>query len=53
MICRGSKVISFPNDVYVLHARSPSKRTTISKIHTFLYNIKQSVETLSIYILLV
>ena len=47
------KVISFQNDVYILHGRSPSKGTIISKIHTFFYNIKRSVETLSVYILLV
>ena len=40
-LCRGSKsyFISFQNDVYVLHERSPSKGTIISKIHTFFYNI--------------
>ena len=34
------KVISFQNDLYVLHGRSLSKGTIISKIHTFFYNIK-------------
>ena len=42
------KVIPFQNDVYVLHGRNPSKGTIISKIHTFFYNIKRSVETLSV-----
>ena len=42
------KVISFQNDVYVLHGRSPSKGTIISIIYTFFYNIKRSVETLSV-----
>ena len=46
-------MISFQNDEYVLHGRSPGKGTIISKIHTFFYNIKRSVETLSVYILLV
>ena len=40
--------ISFQNDLYVLHGRSPSKDTIISKIHTFFYNFKHSVETLSV-----
>ena len=47
------KVISFQNNAYVSHGQSPSKGTIISKIHTFFYNIKRSVETSSVYILLV
>ena len=47
------KDVSFQNDLYVLHGRSPSKDTIISKIHTFFYNLKHSVETLSVYISLV
>ena len=49
-LCRGSKRYSIQNDLYVLHGRSPSKDTIISKIHTFFYNLKHSVETLSVYI---
>ena len=45
--------ISFQNDLYILHGRSPSKDTIISKIHTFFYNFKHYVETLSVYVSLV
>ena len=40
--------ISFQNDVYVLHGRGPSKGTIISKFTHLFYNIKRSVETLSV-----
>ena len=47
-LCRGSKR-------YFISKRliRPSKDTIISKIHTFSYNFKHSVETLSVYISLV
>ena len=43
------QIIPFKNDQLVLHRRSSSKGTVISKSHTFYYNIQYSTETLSIY----
>ena len=43
-------VISYQNDSYLLHRRSPSKGTLISKSHTFYWNIRYSAEQLSILI---
>ena len=39
------QVISFQNDLYVLHGRSLNKGNLISKSHTLFYDIKHSVET--------
>ena len=40
------QVISFQNDSYALHKRSPSKGTIISKLNEFYYNLKRSTETI-------